>query len=126
MYCDGNTMTCVTQLTEGDKLRSDELHGGTCTTEIAAQLCASGVCNPYTNKCASQDGESCKEAADCASNACLDGVCVSKSQAPTVNRLSGGCSALYGATTDNAWSLLGVLGGIGLWLRRSRRRGARP
>lgn len=120
LYCDGNTMTCVTQLSTGDLLLADVVHGSECSEELAAKMCESGACNPYTNRCANRDGARCKEPADCASNACVEGRCVSERVVPTVERLEGGCSAPGGATGDITGILLGALW---LWLRRRRSTG---
>jgi hypothetical protein len=107
MYCDRSTQTCAEQLEEGAQLLADEIHGAECNSELAAQMCASGACNRYTNRCAAKDGETCVTPADCASNACLDRVCVSENSVPTVTRLSGGCSTSPASGLDLSWLFLG-------------------
>lgn len=124
-YCDGTTMKCATRVTAGSKLPGDALHESKCTPEMAAAVCESGVCNTYTNECALKDGASCHQASECASNACLNGACVSSKSTPTVNKLSGGCSTLGGPAAGSAGAALTTLLGIGLVMRRRRRRSAR-
>jgi hypothetical protein len=122
-YCDERSLRCVPQLSEGDVLQGNEILGGTCNDALAAKMCRSGACNPYNNRCASQTGERCSDAAECASNACVESVCVSGDKVPTVARLGGGCSTLPSSGADNTWLMLSALAGSGVWLRR--RKGAR-
>jgi hypothetical protein len=73
-HCNTMLFRCEPDFEDGTPLPDDNDSGGRCTAEIA-KLCASGVCNPETDACASIGGSECSEDSQCASNVCIDGRC---------------------------------------------------
>jgi outer membrane protein OmpA-like peptidoglycan-associated protein len=122
-YCDGSSLACVSLLSAGSKLpKSDAMHGAGCTRDVAAAVCDTGVCNAVTDACANRIGSDCESAADCASNACVRGVCVPTSEAPPAAGLSGGRCSVSRVAAGELAPVLGFLTVFGLLFWRRRRR----
>ena len=69
-FCNRTTLACIPTNLPGVAIPSDGLHDGTCTANNANEVCASQLCNPNTNTCASAAAQPCGDANGCNSNVC--------------------------------------------------------
>ena len=74
-HCDLSKYTCAADLADGVSLPSASPSGGRCTSAIGSAYCASGVCNPQTDRCAKAGGSECESDSECAFNSCSNGKC---------------------------------------------------
>jgi hypothetical protein len=83
-WCATGSHACVDPLANGEPMPTEPDHAspaldGTCTSDAAALVCASGVCDPGDAKCGLADGSGPCSAADagtvCRSGECTNGIC---------------------------------------------------
>jgi MYXO-CTERM domain-containing protein len=80
-WCNTQTGTCTAQLSNSVAIPIVSYHSpaltGTCSTSVAAVVCASGVCETSDNECGLVLGDTCTSSAQCRSGDCsAAGICI--------------------------------------------------
>jgi hypothetical protein len=152
-WCDapsGSTGLCQDRIPNGDPLPSSPTEVTTCSTDVAARVCVSGVCDVTTETCG---GTACTTDSDCSADdfcsgsACTpklptDNACDRNAECQTNDCNRNVCSAVvaqgngllcavstpgssHGKRGNGALAMMLALAGLGIARRRPARRNAR-